>query len=77
MNEPHIDHEEATIASFQRDPAFAPEYLNAVIEDGSQEEIMTAFRRVAEAFGMKQIAESAGSIQKRFTERCRPRETLN
>jgi len=59
MNEPHIDHEEATIASFRRDPAFAAEYLNAVIEDGSQEEIMTALRRVAEAFGMKQIAESA------------------
>ena len=59
MNEPHIAHEEATIASFRRDPAFAAEYLNAVIEDGSQEEIMTAFRRVAEAFGMKQIAESA------------------
>jgi len=59
MNEPHIDHEEATIASFRRDPAFAAEYLNAVIEDGTQEEIMTAFRRVAEAFGMKQIADSA------------------
>ncbi|WP_031388368.1 helix-turn-helix domain-containing transcriptional regulator [Desulfonatronum thiodismutans] len=59
MNEPHISHEEATIASFRRDPAFAAEYLNAVLEDGTQEEVMTALRRVAEAFGMKHVAESA------------------
>jgi probable addiction module antidote protein len=51
--------EEATIASFRRDPDFAAEYLNAVLEDGTQEELMLALRRIAEAFGMKDVAETA------------------
>ena len=41
------------------DPAFAAEYLNAVLEDGDQEELMLALRRVASAFGMKDVAETA------------------
>lgn len=44
-------HEEATIESFRRDPKFAAAYLNAVLEDGDQEEIMPALRRVSEARG--------------------------
>ena len=47
---PFISHEEATIQSFRRDPEFAAEYLNAVIEDGEQEEILLAFRRISKAF---------------------------
>jgi DNA-binding phage protein len=38
--------------SFKRNPDLATEYLNAVLEGGSQEEFMTALRRIAEAFGM-------------------------
>jgi probable addiction module antidote protein len=53
-------HEEATIESFRRDPKFAIEYLNSVLEDGDQEELMLAFRRVAEAFGgVSQLAADA------------------
>lgn len=48
---PYRSHEEATIASFRSDPEFAAEYLNAVLEDGDQEELMLALRRMAEAFG--------------------------
>ena len=59
MNKPYISHEEATIESFKKDPDYAAEYLNAVIEDGDQEELMLALRRVASAFGMKDIAETA------------------
>ena len=59
MNKPYISHEEATIQSFKRDPEFAAEYLNSVLEDGSQEELMLALRRVAEAFGVKDVAEAA------------------
>ncbi|MDR1885367.1 MAG: hypothetical protein LBQ56_03770 [Synergistaceae bacterium] len=59
MTKPYISHEEATIASFKRDPDLAAEYLNAVLEDGTQEELMTALRRVAEAFGMKEVADLA------------------
>ena len=44
-------HEEATIESFRRDPKFAAAYLNAVLEDGDQEGIMLALRRVSEARG--------------------------
>lgn len=48
---PYRSHEEATIASFRDDPEFAAEYLNAVLEDGDQEELLLALRRMAEAFG--------------------------
>ena len=44
-------HEKATVESFRRDPKFAAEYLNAVLEDGEQEDVMLALRRIADAFG--------------------------
>lgn len=48
---PYRSHEEATIASLRDDPEFAAEYLNAVLEDGDQQELLLALRRMAEAFG--------------------------
>jgi probable addiction module antidote protein len=48
---PSRSHEEATVESLRKDPAYAAEYLNAVLEDGDQEELMLALRRLAEAFG--------------------------
>jgi probable addiction module antidote protein len=48
---PYRSHEEATVASFRDDPEFAAEYLNAVLEDGDQQELLLALRRMAEAFG--------------------------
>ena len=57
---PYRDHEEATIESFQNDPRFAAEYLNAVLEDGDQQELMTALRYLAKAFGgVSRLAEQA------------------
>lgn len=54
------DHEEATIESFQNDPRFAAEYLNAVLEDADQQELMTALRYLAKAFGgVSRLAEQA------------------
>ena len=44
-------HEAATGESFRKDPQFAAEYLNAVLEDGEQEEVLSALRRMATAFG--------------------------
>ena len=32
-------------------PSFAAEFLNAVLEDGDQEELMLAMRRMSKAFG--------------------------
>ena len=59
MNKPYVAHEEATIESFRKDPDYAADYLNSVLEDGDQEELMLALRRVAAAFGMKDVAETA------------------
>ena len=44
-------HEEATVESFRRNPRFAAEYLDAVLADGDQEELLTALRYMARAFG--------------------------
>ncbi len=41
----------ARLESFRKDPEFAAEYLNAVLADGDQEELMVALRYMAEAFG--------------------------
>jgi probable addiction module antidote protein len=57
---PFRSHEEATIESFRRDAKFAAQYLNAVLEEGEQEELMTALRRMANAFGgVSKLAEQA------------------
>lgn len=44
-------HEDATVESFRQDPRFAAEYLDAVLADGEQEEVLTALRYMAKAFG--------------------------
>ena len=45
------DHFTMVLEMFREDPEFAAEYLNAVLEDGDQKELMLAMRRIAEAFG--------------------------
>ena len=53
-------HEEATVESLRKDPAFAAEYLNSVLKDGDQEELMLALRRMSKAFGgVPRLAEEA------------------
>jgi len=59
-NKPYVSHKEATVESFRKDPTYAAEYLNAVLEDGTQEELMLALRRIGSAFGMKEVAGCAG-----------------
>ncbi|MBI3799015.1 MAG: addiction module antidote protein [Deltaproteobacteria bacterium] len=48
---PSRSHEAATVESFHKDPLFAAEYLNAVLADGDQEEVLLALRRLSKAFG--------------------------
>ena len=56
----HRSHDEATINSFRKDPHFAAEYLNAILEDGDQQELLTALRYLATAFGgVPHLAEQA------------------
>jgi probable addiction module antidote protein len=44
-------HEEATVESLRKDPVFAAEYLNSILEDGDQKELLLALRRMSKAFG--------------------------
>lgn len=54
----HCTHDEATIESFRRDPNFAAAYLNAILKDGDQRELMNGLRYVTHAFGgVQTIAE--------------------
>lgn len=46
-----VTHEEATVESFRRDRNFAVKYLNDVLADGDEREVMLALRRIAQAFG--------------------------
>ena len=48
---PSRSHDDATVESFKGDPKFAAEYLDAVLADGDQEEVLTALRYMAKAFG--------------------------
>jgi probable addiction module antidote protein len=59
MTKPYVGHDDAIIESFQKDPEYSAEYLNAVLEDGTQEELMLALRRIASAYGMKDVADTA------------------
>lgn len=45
------NHEDAMIESLRSDPEFAAAYLDAVLEDGDQEEFLLALRRLSEASG--------------------------
>ena len=49
-----------TIERFRENLAFAAEHLNAILEDGDQEELMLVLRRISEAVGgVQKLARSA------------------
>jgi probable addiction module antidote protein len=53
-------HDEAMAAEFQRDPAYAVEMLNSILEDGEQGELLIVLRQMAKAFGgVQRVAEKA------------------
>lgn len=51
MHSKSRSHDDATIESFRRDPKFAAAYLDAILEDGDQQELMVGLRYMAKAFG--------------------------
>ena len=59
MAKPWISHEEAMGEMFRNDPAFAALYLNDVLADGDQGELLVALRFIVNAFGLQQVAEDA------------------
>jgi probable addiction module antidote protein len=57
---PSRSHEQATLQSLRDDPAFAAQYLNDVLEDGDEQELMISMRRIADAMGgVPQLASRA------------------
>lgn len=53
-------HDDAMAELFREDPAFAMQYLNDVLEEGDQADLLIALRQMAKAFGgVPVIAEKA------------------
>ena len=53
-------HEEATIEHFKRDPGLAAQYLDAILKDGDEGELLQALQCLAKAFGgVGEIADKA------------------
>ena len=60
MAKAYRTHEEATIEMFRRDPNLAAEYLNSVLADGDETDLMLALRSLSKAFGgVQEIARQA------------------
>jgi len=74
-----ISHEEALIAKLRDHPNFAAEYLNAILEDAEEPEVLlVALRRLAEARGgIAKVAKAAGvereSLYRALSARGNPR----
>jgi len=57
---PDRDHVEASAEMFRNDPALAADYLNSVLEDGDEADLMLALRSLSKAFGgVQEIARQA------------------
>jgi probable addiction module antidote protein len=60
MAKAHRTHDEATVEMFRRDPDLAAEYLNSVLVDGDETDLMLALRSLSKAFGgVQEIARHA------------------
>ena len=60
MAKAHRTHDEATVEMFRRDPDLAAEYLNSVLVDGDETDLMLALRSLSKAFGgVQEIARLA------------------
>ena len=60
MARAHRTHDEATVEMFRRDPELAAEYLNSVLADGDETDLMLALRSLSKAFGgVQEIARQA------------------
>lgn len=53
-------HDDAMAELFREDPDFATQYLNDILEEGEQADLLIALRQIAKAFGgIPAIAEKA------------------
>jgi probable addiction module antidote protein len=57
---PDRDHDEASAEMFRNDPDLAADFLNGVLADGDEAELMIALRTLSKAFGgVQDIAKRA------------------
>jgi probable addiction module antidote protein len=60
MAKTHRTHEEASVEMFRNDPELAAEYLNSVLADGDESDLMLALRDLSKAFGgVQEVARQA------------------
>jgi probable addiction module antidote protein len=53
-------HDDAMAEVYRKDPAYAMQLLNSILDDGDQSEFLIALRQMAKAFGgMQAVAEQA------------------
>ncbi|AKH65757.1 MULTISPECIES: DNA-binding protein [Photorhabdus] len=53
-------HDDAMAEVFRKDPAYAIELLNSILEDGEQAELLIALRQMTKAFGgIRNVAKEA------------------
>ena len=53
-------HDDAMAETFRKDPAFAVDLLNSILEDGEQGELLIVLRQLTKAFGgLPAVAQSA------------------
>lgn len=56
----HRTHEDASVEMFRKDPELAADYLNSVLEDGDETDLMLALRTLSKAFGgVQEVARQA------------------
>ena len=58
---PYRAHEDAAIERFRRDPKLAAAYLDAILEDGDEREMLHALQQLAKAHGG--VGEIAGRAE--------------
>jgi len=60
MANTYRNHEEATVEMFRNDPELAAEYLNSILADGDESDLMLALRTLSKTFGgVQEIARQA------------------
>ena len=77
MAKTHRTHEEASMDMFRNDPELAAEYLNSVLADGDEADLMLALRSLSQAFGgvqevARQAEVNAHSLYRTLSERGNP-----
>ena len=73
MAETHRSHDIATAEMFRRDPLLAAEYLNTVLADGDDIDIIMALKTLSAAFGDTEDTTSHGDTRSNHT--AMPKQT--